>query len=138
MFLHIFLIFLNCGCFYVIFYVLCLRCGYQALPCTGKKNTMKKGHEIYLIIDSRKVCNFRADHISRMNGLGSLERWDRGFESHSRYGYLCAFILYLSCSVWLYSPMFSLGCFFKFLDLLRRPSDPAAVIVRLRTTSHGV
>jgi hypothetical protein len=28
----------------------------------------------------------------------SLERWDRGFESHSRHGCLCAFILCLCCS----------------------------------------
>jgi hypothetical protein len=33
-----------------------------------------------------------------MNCLRSLERWDRGFESHSRYGFLCAFNLFL-CSV---------------------------------------
>jgi hypothetical protein len=26
-------------------------------------------------------------------GLRSLERWDRGFESHSRHGCLCALIL---------------------------------------------
>jgi hypothetical protein len=29
----------------------------------------------------------------------SLERWDRGFESHSTHGCLCAFILCLCCSV---------------------------------------
>jgi hypothetical protein len=34
-----------------------------------------------------------------MNFLLSLESWDRGFESHLRHGYLCAFILYLCCSV---------------------------------------
>jgi hypothetical protein len=38
-----------------------------------------------------------ADHSGRvvysMNCLRSLERWDRGFESHSRHGCLCAFIL---------------------------------------------
>jgi hypothetical protein len=27
--------------------------------------------------------------------LLSLERWDHGFESHSKHGYLCAFILCL-------------------------------------------
>jgi hypothetical protein len=34
-----------------------------------------------------------------MNCLRSLERWDRGFESHSRHGCLCAFILCLNCPV---------------------------------------
>jgi hypothetical protein len=29
----------------------------------------------------------------------SVERWERGFESHSRHGCLCAFILCLCCSV---------------------------------------
>jgi hypothetical protein len=33
------------------------------------------------------------------DGLRLLERWYRGFESHSRHGCLCAFILCLSCSV---------------------------------------
>jgi hypothetical protein len=40
-----------------------------------------------------------ADHNGRavygMNCLRSLERRDRGFESHSRYGYLFVFILCL-------------------------------------------
>jgi hypothetical protein len=44
-----------------------------------------------------------ADHSDRagqgMNSLRSLEHWDRGFESHSRHGCLCAFILCLCCSV---------------------------------------
>jgi hypothetical protein len=31
--------------------------------------------------------------------LRPLEHWDRGFESHSRHGYLFAFILCLCCSV---------------------------------------
>jgi hypothetical protein len=30
-----------------------------------------------------------------MNRLRSLERWDRGSESHSRHGCLCAFILFV-------------------------------------------
>jgi hypothetical protein len=32
-------------------------------------------------------------------GLRLLQRWDRGFESHSRYGCLCAFILCMCCCV---------------------------------------
>jgi hypothetical protein len=40
-----------------------------------------------------------ADHGGRaaygMNILRSLERWDRGFESHLRHGYMCAFILFV-------------------------------------------
>jgi hypothetical protein len=34
-----------------------------------------------------------------MNCLRSLQRWDRGFESHSRHGCLSAFILCLCCPV---------------------------------------
>jgi hypothetical protein len=34
-----------------------------------------------------------------MDCLRSLETWDRGFESHSRHGCLCAFIQCLYCSV---------------------------------------
>jgi hypothetical protein len=33
--------------------------------------------------------------VQRMNCFRSLESWDRGFESHSMYGYLYAFILRL-------------------------------------------
>jgi hypothetical protein len=44
-----------------------------------------------------------ADHSDRavygMNRLRPLEHWDRGFESHSRHGYLYAFILGLCCPV---------------------------------------
>jgi hypothetical protein len=40
-----------------------------------------------------------ADHSGRvvygMNCLRPLERWDRGFESHSRHGHPCAFILFV-------------------------------------------
>jgi hypothetical protein len=32
-----------------------------------------------------------------MNYLRQLKHWDRGFESHSRHGCLCAFILCLRC-----------------------------------------
>jgi hypothetical protein len=32
-----------------------------------------------------------------MNRLRSLEHWDRGSESHSRHGCLCAFILFVFC-----------------------------------------
>jgi hypothetical protein len=42
-----------------------------------------------------------ADHSGRavwgMNCLRPLEHWDRGFESHSRHGCLCAFILCSCC-----------------------------------------
>jgi hypothetical protein len=45
---------------------------------------------------------FTSDHRGRggygMNCLLSLERWDRGFASHSKHGCLCAFIC-LCCSV---------------------------------------
>jgi hypothetical protein len=34
-----------------------------------------------------------------MDCVTLLIRWDRGFESYSRHGYLCAFILCLCCSV---------------------------------------
>jgi hypothetical protein len=48
-------------------------------------------------------CSNLADHSGRavygMNCLRSPERWDRGFESYSRHGYLAAFILCLCCSV---------------------------------------
>jgi hypothetical protein len=46
---------------------------------------------------------WQADHSGRafwgMNCLRSLEHWDRGFESHLRHEYLCAFDLCLCCSV---------------------------------------
>jgi hypothetical protein len=35
-----------------------------------------------------------------MNSLRPLEHWDRGFESQSRHGCFCAFILCLCCSVY--------------------------------------
>jgi hypothetical protein len=37
--------------------------------------------------------------VKGMNSLRSLERWNNGFESNSRHGCLCAFILCLCCSV---------------------------------------
>jgi hypothetical protein len=52
---------------------------------------------------SRSVLN-NADHSGRvvwgMNYcLRPPKRWYRGFESHSRHGYLCAFILCFCCSM---------------------------------------
>jgi hypothetical protein len=35
--------------------------------------------------------------VKGMNCLRSLESWNREFESHSRHGYQCAFILCLCC-----------------------------------------
>jgi hypothetical protein len=43
--------------------------------------------------------NHSGSAVSDMNRLRPFERWDRGFESHSKHGCLCAFILYLCCSV---------------------------------------
>jgi hypothetical protein len=37
--------------------------------------------------------------IYQSGRLLPLEHWDHGFESHSSHGCLCAFILWLSCSV---------------------------------------
>jgi hypothetical protein len=38
----------------------------------------------------------RSDHaVEGMNRLHSIERWDRAFESHSRHGWLCAFVLFV-------------------------------------------
>jgi hypothetical protein len=37
--------------------------------------------------------------VSGMNRLRPLERWECGFESHSRHGCLCVFILCLCFSV---------------------------------------
>jgi hypothetical protein len=58
---------------------------------------------IIIVAISMSVELGRADHSGRavegMNCLRSLERWDRGFESHSRYGCLCAFTLCLCCPV---------------------------------------
>jgi hypothetical protein len=55
--------------------------------CAKAKNTLN-----YIIIP----LSSSADHRGR--ALRSLEHWDRGFESHSRHGCLCAFILFvLSC-----------------------------------------
>jgi hypothetical protein len=52
-----------------------------------------------------------------MNCLRSLGRWDHGFESHSRHGYLCAFIRYLCY------PMFRKRPFEGLISRLRSPAD---------------
>jgi hypothetical protein len=53
-----------------------------------------------------------AEHSGRavwgMNCLRSLERWDRGFDSHSSHRCLCAFILCLCCSVCRQRPCYGL------------------------------
>jgi hypothetical protein len=54
--------------------------------------------------------------LRSMNCLHSLELWDRGFESKSRHGCLCAFILCLCCSVCRYRPCDG---------LIPRPRSPA-------------
>jgi hypothetical protein len=49
------------------------------------------------------LCNDAADHSGRpvcsMNCLRSLERWDRGFELHSRHGCLYCVRLFIVCVV---------------------------------------
>jgi hypothetical protein len=49
------------------------------------------------------VTKTEVDHSDRtvwsMNCIRPLEHWARGFESHSRYGYLCPLILCLCCPV---------------------------------------
>jgi hypothetical protein len=58
---------------------------------------------ISLICTTRSVYFILVDFISlimsgrsqRKRGLRSLEHWDRGFESHSRHGCLCLFILFV-------------------------------------------
>jgi hypothetical protein len=56
-----------------------------------------------VLFDFRSLSTLSADHGGRaalgMNILRSLERWDRGFESHSEaWMFLCAVILFvLSC-----------------------------------------
>jgi hypothetical protein len=58
--------------------------------------------------------------------LPPFERWDRGFESHSGHGCLCAFILCLCCPVCRQRPC---------LGLIPRPRSPADCL-RLRTWSE--
>jgi hypothetical protein len=50
-----------------------------------------------------------------MNRLRPLKHWDRGFESHLRHGYLCAFILCLCCPVCRWRP---------YDGLIPRPRSP--------------
>jgi hypothetical protein len=49
--------------------------------------------------DSNLKANRSGRAVSGMNCVRSLEHWDLGFESHSGYGCMCAFILCLCCSV---------------------------------------
>jgi hypothetical protein len=83
----------------------------------GKAHSFCKCNEMYnLLVDSWNTYfpNWEPDALfllahsvspSRnwrtqfMNRLRPLKHWDRGFQSHSRHGCLCAFILCLCCSV---------------------------------------
>jgi hypothetical protein len=47
----------------------------------------------------RNKAGYRGRAVKGMNCLRSLERWDRGFESHSKHECLCEFILCSCCSV---------------------------------------
>jgi hypothetical protein len=51
-----------------------------------------------LSLEDFQDLNLTADHIGcavyDMNCLLPLEQWGRGFEFHSRHGYLCEFILW--------------------------------------------
>jgi hypothetical protein len=81
--------------------------------------------------------NFTADDSGRgvwvMNRIRSLGRWDRGSESHSRHGCLCAFILFvLSCV----GSDLATGCspiqgvlpiLYRIKKLKKRPSSKRAV-----------
>jgi hypothetical protein len=61
------------------------------------KNTIKTIHlNIWNVVYQSVDHSGRA--VSGKNCLRSLERWDRGFDSHSRHECLCALILFvLSC-----------------------------------------
>jgi hypothetical protein len=48
---------------------------------------------------SRHTAGRNGRAVKGMNCLPSLGRWDHGFESHSRHGCLCAFIVCLCCPV---------------------------------------
>jgi hypothetical protein len=63
---------------------------------------MKANTTLYiLLLDATRIVRTSYDRcrcvcvasLRHMNCLSSLEIWDRGFESHSRHGCLCAYIL---------------------------------------------
>jgi hypothetical protein len=68
-----------------------------------KKKVIEHNFYWLLYLDPHMRVNItRADHSGGVvlgMRLRPLEHWDRGFESHSRHGYISAFILCLCCSV---------------------------------------
>jgi hypothetical protein len=70
-----------------------------------------------IALSSSSIADHSGRAVQGMNSLLSLEHWDRGFESHSKHGYMCAFILCLCCSV----------CSYRLCDRLipcpRSPTD---------------
>jgi hypothetical protein len=68
----------------------------------GIERDVLSSHFPLTVVSSTKVL-VPADHsggaVEGMNCFRTLEHWDRGFESNSRHGYLCAFILCLCCCV---------------------------------------
>jgi hypothetical protein len=70
-----------------------------------------------------------ADQIfSKGSQYQKSKRWDRRFESHSRHGCLCAFILCLCCPVCRQRPCDG---------LITRPKSPAVCVIRLRNWRRG-
>jgi hypothetical protein len=81
------------------------------------------------------LVHMPADHSGRevkgMNYLCSLERWDRGFESHSMHECLCAFILSFCCSVCRERPCDGL------ISRPRSPTDSYRLCIGLRNWKSG-
>jgi hypothetical protein len=53
----------------------------------------------FLIVGIINVADHSGRAVYGTNRTRPLKNWDRGFESFSRHGCLCAFILYLCDSV---------------------------------------
>jgi hypothetical protein len=71
-------------------------CNLKSIHAWGYFEQGKRSIYLGMISIFRYIENDFADH-SGMSHLRPLEHWGLGFESHSRHGYLCAFILFVLC-----------------------------------------
>jgi hypothetical protein len=67
--------------------------------CLFSSPPMRAGCTVHFILLDVIILQWGWAQWQWLRGLRSLERWNRGFESHSRHGCLCEFVLYLCCSV---------------------------------------
>jgi hypothetical protein len=63
----------------------------ESLKCIYRARTDNTRRFIY--VSPADVADHSGREVWGVNCLRSLERWDRGFQSHSRNGCLCAFVL---------------------------------------------